>query len=353
MAGAGVRRANRSRVVDEGRSVAVNRSAHRRLMAIAIAGLLLASQTLVSPIFAQAYPDRPIRLIVPFPPGGATDTLARFLANGLSERLGQQLVADNRAGAAGRIGFEIAAKARPDGYTLLIGGQSGLAIAPNLYKKLGYDPTKDLAPISQLAQVPNMLLVRTGLPIKTLLELVAYARARPGKLNFGSGGIGNTNHLAGELLNHLAGTRIIHVPYKGVNQAMLAMVAEEVDIVVIGVSQAPSHVQSGKARPIAALTAERLASFPSVPTSAEAGYGRLTAHSWYGLLVPAGTSREIIGRLNSEWLKLAATPDAKEILGKAGFDLLANSPDEFAAYHRSEIRRWGEIIKAANIASSD
>ena len=240
--------AESEKTVQERKSSRCGRAAQQTLLTTgAIVGAVLFIGAMVAPLGAQSYPNKPIRLILPNPPGGATDILGRIIGRKLSERLGQPMVPENRPGAAGKIGIEFVAKARPDGYTILLSGPT-LAVSPGLYKKLNFDPVKDFAPISLVGEVPNLLLVRPNLPVKNLKELGEYTRANPGKLNFGSGGIGHSSHLTLELLNYLAKTKILNVPYKGVNQAMIGMMGGEVDIVVIGVSAALNNIQSGKVK---------------------------------------------------------------------------------------------------------
>jgi tripartite-type tricarboxylate transporter receptor subunit TctC len=313
---------------------------------IMIAALLIGA--VAGPLCAQTYPNKPVRLILPNPPGGAMDTLGRVITQRFSEHLGQPVVAENRSGAAGRIGIEVVAKARPDGYTLLLSGQT-LAVSPALYKKLNFDAINDFAPISLIAQVPNVLIVRPGMTVNSLNELVAYAKANPGKLKFGSGGIGHSTHLAGELLNYTAKIDILSVPYKGANQAMIAMLAGEVDMVIIGVSSAQAQIQSGKVRALCVLGEHRLPSLPGVPTSGEAGFDNFKATSWYGLFVPSGTPGEIVKRFNAEWVRSAAMPETKAQMLKHGLEPLSSTPEQLTAYLKEEILRWTAVAKAANI----
>jgi len=301
------------------------------------------------PLGAQTYPNKPIRFILPFPPGGPTDILGRFIGQKLAEGLGQPVIPENKPGAGANIGMEIGAKAKPDGYTITLASPS-LSISPTLYKKLNYDAVKDFAPISLVAEIPNVLLVRPDLPIKSLKELIEYAKANPGKLNFGSGGIGTSNHLASELFKTLAKVNIVHVPYKGSNQAMIAMMGKEVSMVVIGIPPSQAQIQAGKVRPLAVLSEARLAAFPNIPTSKEAGIDHFEVTTWYGLLAPAGTPRDIVARLNAEWTKIAAMADTKEKMQSAGFEPLSSTPDQFAAFIKEEIIRWGKVIKDANLS---
>jgi tripartite-type tricarboxylate transporter receptor subunit TctC len=318
-------------------------------MAWVIAVVILLAGIIASPLSAQTYPNRPIRFIFPFPPGGPTDILGRIIGQKLAERLGQPVVPENKPGAGANIGLEIGAKAKPDGYTITLASPS-LSISPTLYKKLNYDSVKDFAPISLVAEIPNVLLVPSSSPIKSLKELIAYAKANPGKLNFGSGGIGTSNHLASELLKTLAQINIVHVPYKGSNQAMIGMMGGEVGMVVVGIPPSQGQIKAGKVRALAVLSEERLPAFPNIPTAKEAGIDNFEVTTWYGILAPAGTPREIVTRLNGELVKIIAMPDTKEKMQNAGFEPLSSTPEKFAEFIKTEIVRWGKVIKDANIS---
>lgn len=320
--------------------------AARNMIALALAA---AGAALVAPqVSAQTYPARAIRLVLPFPAGGPTDILGRILGQKLSEQLGQPVVQDNRPGAGGNLGAEQVAKAPPDGYTLLLSSPS-VSISPSLYKKLSYDPQKDLAPISLVAGIPNVMLLHPSVPAKSLRDFIQLAKARPGKLNFGSGGAGTTNHLASELLKTLAHLDMVHVPYKGSNQAMLALLSGEVDMVVIAVPPAIPQIEAGKVRPIAVLSDKRLPTLPNVPTSKEAGVDNFVVSVWYGILTAGGTPREIVNRLNTELAKVANLPDVKERLATAGIEPLHSTPEQFAGFIRSETVRYAKVIKNAGI----
>lgn len=297
---------------------------------------------------AQNYPVKPLRLILPFPAGGPTDILGRILGQKLTEQLGQPVVQDNRPGAGGNLGAEQVAKAPPDGYTLLLSSPS-ISISPSLYKKLNYDPQKDLAPVTLVAGIPNVMLVHPTVPAKSLKEFVALAKSRPGKLNFGSGGAGTTNHLASELLKTLTKVDMVHVPYKGSNQAMLALLGGEVDMVVIAVPPAIPQIEAGRLRPLAVLNETRVPTLAKVPTSKEAGIDNFVVPVWYGILVPGATPRDIVNRLNAELGKIAAMPDVKERLAAAGIEPYHGTPERFATFIRSEAVRYAEVIKNAGI----
>jgi tripartite-type tricarboxylate transporter receptor subunit TctC len=298
--------------------------------------------------FAQTYPSKPIRFILPFPPGGPTDILGRALGQKLSESLGQPVVVDNRPGAGGNLGVAVAAKAPPDGYNIVIGAPP-LAISPHLYKKLGYDPFKDLAPIALVASMPNVMLVHPTVPARTVKDFVALAKASPGKLNYGSGGLGTGQHLAAEMLQGLAKIKLVHVPYKGSNLAMLALIGGEIDMVVIGIPPAIPQIHAGKVRALAVLSAERIRALPAVPTSLEAGFPGYEVVSWYGVLAPTGTPREIVTRLNTELVKIMSSPEGRERIVEAGFEPMTSTPEQFSEFIRSESARWGKVIRAAGI----
>lgn len=300
------------------------------------------------PAHAQTYPAKPVRLILPFPPGGPTDLLGRAVAQKLGEQIGQTVVVDNRGGAGGNVGGELAAKSPPDGYTLVLTSPF-IAISPSLYSKLNYDPIKDLAPISLVAIIQNVLLVHPSLPVKTLKEFVALAKARPGALNYASGGAGTTTHLAGELLKVLTNTNIVHVPYKGTGLALQAMVGGQVEMLIMAVPAAAPMIQANRVRPLAVLSPQRDQSIANVPTAKEAGIDGLDVSIWYGILGPSGLPNELITRLNGELVKAMRAPEMKEKLSSIGVEPMTNTPGEFAQFIRSEAARYGKVIKAANI----
>lgn len=306
----------------------------------AIAGAAHAQQS--------AYPNKPVRFILPFPAGGPTDILGRIIGQRLAVQLGQSVVPENRPGAGGNVGTEYASKQAADGYTIVLGSPS-LSISPSLYKKLAYDPITDFAPISMVAQIPNVLLVHPSVPAKTLKELVQLAKANPGKLNFGSGGLGTSNHLGSELFKSLAGLNIVHVPYKGSNEAMVGMMGGHVDMVVIGVPPTLPHIKAGRVKPLAVLAAERVPYLPDVPTARQAGIANYEVTTWYVLVVPAGTPRDIIVRLNAEWIKLVETPDAREKMQAAGFEPMSGTPEQAGEFIKAEIVRWARVIKDAKL----
>ena len=295
------------------------------------------------------YPTRPVRFIVPFAPGGSTDTLARTLAQRLTDALGQQVVVDNRSGGNGNIGTEIVARAVPDGHTIVLGYIANLGIGPSLYAKLPFDPVKDFAPVTLLAVAPNILVAHPSLPVKNVRELVAYAKAHPQKVNYASAAVASLGHLAGELLNSSAGIRMQHVPYKGSGQAVIDLLAGQVQIMFSGMSSVMPHIKAGKLRPLAVTGAQRSPATPEVPTIAEAGYPGFEASAWYSVMAPAGTSKTVVMRLNGEILRALKIPEVKERLENVGFELVGSSPDECGTYIRNEIVKWAKVVKASGI----
>ena len=300
------------------------------------------------PAWAQdSYPAKPVKLILPFPPGGPTDILGRLIAENLSARLGQPVITENRGGAGGNVGAEAAARSAPDGYTLVLVAPS-LAISPTLYAKLNYDPVKDFAPISLVATVPNVIVTQPALA-SSMAQFIAVVKQKPGGYNFGSGGAGTSNHLAGELFNIVAGTKLVHVPYKGVNLAMQDVLGGAIHLVVIGVPAAGPHIKSGRLRALAVVAPQRLPAFPDVPTVAEAGLRDYEVTTWYGILAPAGTPRPIVTRLNGELAKIMHAPEVKERLAGLGTDPMTSTPEEFAAYIKQEIAKWADVIHKAGL----
>ena len=296
----------------------------------------------------EPYPNKPLRFILPFPPGGGTDILGRLIAERLAANLGQPVVTENRGGAGGNVGAEAAARSAPDGYTIVLAAPS-LAISPSLYSKLNYDPVKDFAPVSLVAQVPNVMVTHPSVPAQTLREFIALAKSRPGDMNFGSGGSGTSNHLAGELFNLAVGVKLVHVPYKGVNLAMNGALAGEVQLVFIGIPVPAPHIQAGRLRALAVLARERSPALPEVPTAEEAGLPNFDVTTWYGILVPAGTQRPIVMRLNAELAKIMHAPEMKERLAGMATEAMTGTPEEFAAYIRQEISKWGDVVRKAGL----
>ena len=297
---------------------------------------------------AQSYPAKTVRMILPFPPGGPSDILGRALAQKLTEQMGQQVITDNRPGAGGNLGLELTAKAPPDGYTVVLSSPL-ISISPSLYSKLNYDPQKDLAPVSLVAQIQNVLLVHPSVPAKNLKELVAVAKKQPGKLNYGSGGVGTTTHLAPELMQSLTGTKLVHVPFKGSGLALIGLISGQVDVLIMAVPAAQGQVDAGKARPLAIFSEKRATPMPNVPTAKEAGIDGLVVDIWYGILAPQGTPAPIVNRLGSEINKALAAPELKDKLLSVGVQPLGTTPEQFGTFIRSEAARYAKIIKAAGI----
>jgi tripartite-type tricarboxylate transporter receptor subunit TctC len=295
------------------------------------------------------YPTKPIRLIIPFPSGGLTDVVGRITAQKLSEGLGQPVVADNRAGAGGTIGADLAAKASPDGYTLFLGTTGTLAAAPNLQPNLPYHPEKSFAPIGQLINTPVVVVVNAAVPAKSLAELIHLAKSRPGKLNYASAGIGSSLHVAGEMFKIANGIDLHHIPYKGAGPAMADFVAGRIDVMFDGVTAYLPHIQSGKLRVLAVAGRARIAQLPSAPTTAEAGLPGYELALWNGLLAPAGTPGNIVKRLNEELVKALGTRDMIETLGKHGLEPAGGTPGQFAALILDEGAKWARTVKTAGI----
>jgi len=297
----------------------------------------------------QSYPTRTIRMIVAYPPGGGTDIVGRLVAQKLTDSLGQTVLVDNRGGATGNIGTELAAKSPPDGYTVLMGNVAPNAINVSLFKQLPYDPVKDFAPVSLVAITPNILVVHPALPVRTVKDLLALARAKPGTLNYPSAGIGSSSHLAGELLRSLAKVDIVHVPYKGGGPALIDLLSGQMQIMFATMPAAMPHVKTGKLRPVAVTTDKRSQTLPELPTIAEAGVKGYEASTWYGLLAPAGTPQPVIARLHDEVVRVLKTPDMREKFASQGFEPAGTTPAEFAAYIKAEIAKWGKVIRDAGI----
>jgi len=313
-----------------------------------LASLLLSALTLiVQPLVAQAqdYPSRPLRLIVPFAPGGGNDTVARAVATQLSSALGQPVVVDNRAGAGGVIGADMAAKAAPDGYTLFLGGVGSLAVNPHIVPKITYDALKDFAPVVLLASAPSVVAVNLKTPYKSLPEMTAFAKANPGRINFASNGNGSSAHIATALYETMAGVDLTHVPDKGLAPAMSDLLAGQVDIMFSSVVAITPQIKAGKLRALAVTSTKRSALLPDVPTLAELGLAGYEAGSWYGLLVPAGTPAEIIRRLNTESVKALRGGNVRESLSSEGAEVIGGTPEEFARHIRAEHARVGKMIK--------
>ncbi|HXR56255.1 MAG TPA: tripartite tricarboxylate transporter substrate binding protein [Casimicrobiaceae bacterium] len=317
-----------------------------RMLTALIVGL--ASIGLSMPAASAAdYPTKPIRIVVPFPPGGTTDILARAVAQKLSETWNQQVIVDNRPGAGGNIGADLVAKAAPDGYTLVMGTVGTHAINPNLYRKMPYDHVKDFAPIILVAGVPNVLVVNPSLPVHTVRELIDYAKANPGKLNFASSGNGTSIHLSGELFKTMANVQMTHVPYKGSAPALADLMGGQVQLMFDNLPSSLGLIKGGKLRAVAVTSTTRAAALPDVPTIAESGLPGFEASSWFGLLAPAGTPHDIVAKLNGVIAAWLATPDAKDKLLAQGAIAAGGSPEAFAKHIDSETSKWAKVVKAS------
>jgi tripartite-type tricarboxylate transporter receptor subunit TctC len=314
------------------------------VLALAFASLLLAPFA-----HAQQYPDKPIRLIVPYPPGGGTDTLARPLAQRLAVELGQPVIVDNRGGAGGNLAMEAVARAPADGYTLVLALTPQLAVNISLYDKVRYDPRHDFAPITLLAEGPYLLVVHPSVPVNSVKELIALAKAKPGELNYATSGIGSGAHMAAELFTSMTGTRMTHTPYKGGGQALTDVLAGHVQLLFAPPVTVTQHITNGRLRALAITGSKRSASLPSVPTMSEAGVPGYDSSVWYGVLAPAGTPKEIVATLNAAMLKILKQPDFHALLVTNGMEPIGSSPSDFSNYIDTEIVKWSRVIKSAGI----
>lgn len=296
---------------------------------------------------AQSYPNRPIRLVVPFPAGGTTDILARAVSQKLTEALGQAVVVDNRAGAGGNIGSDLVAKSAPDGYTLLMGTVGTHAINPSLYSKMPYDHVKDFVPVVLVAGVPNVLVVNPALPVQSVADLIKLAKDKPGTINFASSGSGTSIHLSGELFKTMAGVDMTHVPYKGSSPALTDLIGGQVQVMFDNLPSSLPQIKGGKLRAIAVTSMARAPALPGVPTINESGLPGFEASSWFGILAPAGTPAPVVARINAEVNKWLQSPDAREKLLAQGAEAAGGSPEQFGGYMRSETEKWAKVVKAS------
>jgi tripartite-type tricarboxylate transporter receptor subunit TctC len=303
----------------------------------------------IGPAEAQAYPSRTITLVVPFPPGGSTSIVARVIADKMSELLGQSIVIDNRGGAGGTVGTKAVAKSEPDGYTLLLGYTGTLAIAPSLYRNAGYDPRKDFAPIGMIGSAPSSLVVHPSFPVKTVAELVAYAKANPGKVNFGSAGIGTVGHITGEYFAREAGIRIVHIPYKGTGPAMSDLLGGHIPMSFSPVATTAANVKAGLLRGLAVTSTHRNKLLPDVPTMIEAGVPNFDAVLAYGLVAPAGTPRPVIDRLSKALRDGLASEDVKKQLEIDGTEIAPSTPEQYADFIDEDEKKWSELVKASGV----
>jgi tripartite-type tricarboxylate transporter receptor subunit TctC len=302
-----------------------------------------------APSHAQGYPAKPIRVIVPYPAGGTSDILARSIGQKLSESWGQPVVVENKPGANGNVGADIVAKAPSDGYTLLLADIGALAISPSVYPTLPFDPTKDFAPVTMVAYSPHILVVHPSIAAGSVNELITLAKAKPGKLNFAISGLGGAPHLAGVDFALRAGIDWVYVPYKGGSQAIADVAGGQADVTLNGMLATYPLVQGGKLKLLAVSSAKRMSAIPDVPTIAESGLAGFESGSWQGIVAPAGTPREVVGKLNAEVSRIVNTPEMRANLGKQGADVRTNTPDEFAAFIRSEKTKWAKVVKDANV----
>ena len=318
----------------------------RRLIAT-LAACLLAVAAL--PVIAQGWPAKPIRLIVPSPPGDGSDLMARAIGQKLSEALGQQVVVDNRPGAGGRLGTELAAKAPADGYTLIMGNAGSHAINSALYKDLPYDIERDFVPVTQVMRAPNVLVVNAALPVTSVKELIALFKANPGKYSYGSGGNGSSAHLSAELFKSMAGVNVVHVPYKGATPALTDLIAGQVVMFMGNLPPAIGHIKSGRVKALAVTTAQRSALVPDIPTVAESGLPGFETVAWFGIFAPTGTPPEIVQRLADETAKAVQRPDIREAIANLGGEPVGNAPAAFAAIVKSDLAKWRKVVSDANV----
>ena len=321
---------------------------NRNILAGAVAATLLAAGFAAS-AHAQNYPARSIRFVVTFPPGGTTDILAREIGARMQEAWKQTIVIDNRPGAGGNLGADIVAKAPPDGYTILLGTNGTHAINPSLYAKMPYDAVRDFAPLTLIASVPNIFISHPSLPAKTMQDIVALAKARPGKIIYASSGAGTPQHLSVELFKSLANIDMVHVPYKGASPAVLAVLGGEVALSCPSLPSAgiATHVGSGRMRGLAVTGARRAPTLPQVPTMIESGYPTFDVVTWFGVLAPANTPADIVARLNAEIIRILALPDVRERLAAQGVDIITSTPEQYLGYIKSETVRWAKVVKDA------
>ena len=300
-------------------------------------------------VAAQSYPSKPIRVVVPFVPGGGSDTLGRLIAQKLSEGFKQQAFVDNRGGAGGRLGADLVAKAAPDGYTLLFTGSGALMVAPALYEKLAYDPQKDFAPIALVASSAYVLLVHPAVPVRSLKQLIALCRAKPGLLNYASAGLGAPGHLSGELFQSMAGVRMAHVPYKGTAPSITDLIGGRVSVSTASTVSMMPHVNSGRLYALAVVSSKRSQAFPRLPTVAEAGIPGYAVDTWYGVFVPAATPKEIVAKLFEEIARTLRQPEVKGKMLAMGLEPVGSPPEQFAAYVRAEVEKWAKFVRDADV----
>lgn len=309
--------------------------------------IIVAFVSIVTSLYAQTYPNKPIRFVVPYSAGGTSDIIARIIGQKLSERVGQQVVIDNRPGAGGNLGSDLVAKAMPEGYTILMGNVATHAINPSLYAKMPYDAVRDFSPVTLVADVPTVLVVPLSVPAKSVQQLITLAKKTPGALNFASAGTGTTQHLAGELFKTMAGINIVHIPYKGGGPALTDLIGGQVSLMFPNIPLVLPYIKSGRLRALAVASSKRSSILPDVPTVSESGLSGLEVATWFGVLGPAGILKEVVMRLHDEIVGIVGSSETKERLTGIGADIVTSSPDEFSAYIKAEIAKWAKVIKAS------
>lgn len=315
----------------------------RLLMSVLAAGLLAGAA------FAQTYPSKPVRWVIPFPPGGGTDLISRTITHKLAEQWGVQVIADNRPGAGGTIGLDAAAKAPGDGYTIVLGQASNVAVAPGLYPRLPYDPVRDIAPVTQVIAAPLVIVSHPSFPARNARELVAFARGKPGAVTYGSPGNGTIGHLALEMLKADARINLLHVPYSGAARALSSLIGGEIAVYASSTPPALPQIKAGKLKALGVTGARRISALPEVPTVAESGVPGFVAVNWYGVFVPAGTPKDMVARLHADIVKVLRLPDVQKRFEGEGGDIVANTPEEFSALIRAETPKWSKVIKVAGV----
>ena len=315
----------------------------------AAAATFLALSGVIGLAEAQTYPSRVITLVIPFAPGGSTSIVGRVIADKMSQLLGQSIVVDNRPGAGGTVGTKYVAKSDPDGYTLLLGYTGTLAIGPSLYKEVGYDPSKDFAPIGMIGNAPSALVVHPSFPAHTVAELIAYAKANPGKVNFGSAGVGSVNHITGEYFARTAGIQLVHIPYKGTGPALTDLLGGHIPMALAPIPATNPNVAAGLLRALAVTSKTRSNLLPEVPTISETGLTGFEASLYYGLVAPAGTPRPVIDRLNTELRAALASDEVKKQLGLDGTEITSGSPEDYADFIDKDEKKWSELVKASGV----
>jgi tripartite-type tricarboxylate transporter receptor subunit TctC len=316
------------------------KAALARILAVLLAAFATAA-------YAQPYPSKPIHFVVPYPAGGPLDTVARLLGQKVSESVHQPVVVENKPGAGGNIGADYVAKAAPDGYTILMGAVATHAINPTLYRNIPYDPVKDFAPVTEVAWTPNVLVVNPSLPVSNVKEFIAYAKAHPGELNFGSGSTGSAGHLAGELFKTMAGVQMVHVPYKGAGPAMQDLIGGQIQLMFDNLASSLGQIRAGKVRALAVTTAKRSTLAPELPTIAESGLPGFDISTWFGIFAPGGTPQPVVQRLHDAFVAALHAPDVQATMKKMGAEPVGNTPEEFAAYIRAEARKYAKVIEAS------